>query len=142
MFLTAVFALTLSGCFVEPGHGGSIECDGSVNVTDTGFTTDGLVRLGVGAPPKDEYRDIYIELYAKNGTLLYEENLGMLHNRSERLDVSIAHPTVPYYVISDSSDIWDSDTDVDYYVRSPDVEGGYRFEDTTDRSQLPITPSE
>lgn len=140
LVLVVLMVPTISGCFVEPGSGGSVEFDGSFNVSDREFTMNGQVRLGGGIPPQDEYRDIQLELYAKNGSLLYKENLGTLHNRSERLDVSVSLSTVPHYVIFDSPDIWDGETEVDYYVRSPEVDGGYRFEDTTDRSQLPITP--
>lgn len=128
----------LSGCFVEPGEGASIGFDGSFNVTDEEFEMDGQLWLGGGAPAQGEYRVIRLELYAENGTLLYEEDLGTLHNRSDRLDVSVSLRTVPYYVVFNSSDIWDGETAIDYYVRSQDAYQGYQLNTATEREELPI----
>jgi hypothetical protein len=129
-----------SGCYVEPGEGASIEFDGQVNRSADAFTMRGEVLLGGGSPTQEAYEDIHLEFYTKNGSLIQKVSLGTLHNKSKRLTVSVSLSTVPYYVIVDSPDIWDGETDVDYYVRNENADGGYALRDTTKRSELPILP--
>lgn len=140
MIATVIIVSSLSGCFVEPGREVSLEFDGHSKVSDGEFNMTGQVRLSGGIPTKDVYRDIHLELYAENGSLLYKDKLGTLHNRSERLDVSVSLSKVPYYVIFDSQDFWDANSGVPYYVRSESGYQGYQARDTNDRRELPTTP--
>lgn len=139
--ISVILAVSFSGCYVEPGVGGSLAFDGTFDLSDDEFTMKGDLEFEGGRMPQDKYENITLELYAQNGTLLYKEHLGTIHNKSHKLNVSVSFSSIPYYVIFDSPDIWDGKTGIDYYVRSPDAEGGYRFEDTADRSELPIAPN-
>lgn len=140
VLMTVIALSSFSGCYVEPGTGGSLAYDGTLEVSDGEFTMQGDLEFEGGRMPQDEYENITLELYAENGTLLYKEHLGTIHDKSDKLDVSVSLSTVPHYVIFDSPDIWDGQTGVDYYVRSPGAEGGYEFKDTANRSELPIAP--
>ena len=140
MFIAVMILSSLSGCYTEPGQGVSLEVDGHPMVSEEGFTMDGQLRLSGGIPSQESYQAIRIELNAQNGSLMYKENLGTLHNQSDRLKVSISLSTVPYYVIFDSPDIWDGETGVPYYVRSETGYQGYQIHVIGDRKELPITP--
>ena len=140
LFVSVLLITPLSGCYVEPGSGTSLEVDGHPNASETGFSWEGQVRLSGGIPTEEVYEDIHVEFYAENGSLIYKERLGTLHNRSERLNVSVSLSVVPYYVVFDSQDIWDGDMGVPYYVRSKTGHQGYQIHYASDRSELPITP--
>jgi hypothetical protein len=131
-----------SGCYVEPGEGTAITFYGDFQVSEGEFTMNGSIGMTGGDPSQDEYEDLYLELYSENGTLLYEERIGTLRNLSDRIDVSVSLSTVPQYVILDSSDIWDGETGVDYWVRSKEAHQGYQQKTVTERGELPITPAE
>jgi len=130
----------LSGCYTEPGEGTSIDIDGHPNATNGTFSWNGHMELGGGIPPQGKYEDISVELYTRNGTLLHKERLGTIGNQSTRLNISITLSRLPYYVFVDSSDIWDGETGIPYYVRSEDAYQGYQLSTISNRSELPITP--
>lgn len=138
VMLGLVVLLTTSGCYIDPAQGADVEFYGNITATDDGFRMNGDLELGGGNPQLDEYREIEVVLYANDGEVLYREELGTLHNKSSRLNVSISSDHMPEYVIFDSPNIWDATGEIDYFVRDPRARGGYRVEDTTDQEDLPV----
>lgn len=140
IIVTLIAAVTLSGCFIEGGEGGTLDFEGNIDVSDAGFTMVGHLEFDGQALTRDTYRDISIELYDRNGTIQHKEHLGDLHNPNEELEVSISRSMIPYYIIIDSPDIWDEKTGVPFYVRADDRELGYELHRVNRRSDLPIKP--
>lgn len=135
-------AASLSGCFVEGGEGGTLDFEGEIDISNENFTMNGHLEYDGGALTADSFRDIVIELYAEDGTLLHREPIGEMTNANEQLDVSISLATVPYYIVIDSPDIWGGKTGVPYYVRSESRPMGYEIHHINERSELPIIPGE
>lgn len=140
--LALLVAVSLSGCFVEGGEGGTLDFEGEIDVSDGNFAMNGHLEYDGWALTADSFRSIVIELYTEDGTLLHRESIGEMRNSSEQLDVAISFDTIPYYIIIDSPDIWGGSTDVPYYVRSEDRDSGYERHLINERSELPITPEE
>lgn len=137
---TVILALPLSGCYTEPTTGGSLAYDGFFDISDGEFTMHGDLEFEGGLMPQDKYGNITLELYDENGTLLYKEHLGTIHNKSDKLNISVSISTIPHYVIFDSPDIWGGQIGVPYYVRSKTGYQGYQIHHTNNRSELPINP--
>lgn len=131
----------LSGCFIEPGEGTMLIFHGDIGLSDGEFEMEGYVSFDAGIPSKDVYRDVSLELYAANESLVYKEDLGDIHNGTQRVNTSVTHSPPPEYVIFDSPDFWDDDTATEYYVRSEEAYRGYQVKVATESSDLPITPS-
>lgn len=139
LMLLAVLTLTLSGCFIEPGQGTTIDFDGNMSAENGTFRMSGEVELGSGNPTQDSYEDIQLELYDTDGTLLAKRHLGTLRNLSQGLPVNISTRSVPKYVILDSPNIWSGQTGVSYFVKANDSTY-YHVRGTNRRSDLPVTP--
>lgn len=140
VILIIVSAVSLSGCFIDPGEGGTIQYDGNFTGENGSFAMDGEVQLLGPNPPQNNYENISIYLYSNETELLYSRSLGGIENSSTDLPVSISLRTHPKYIIIYSEDLWDGKTQIGYYVRDPRAANGYRYERTTERSQLPVAP--
>jgi len=140
LLLTSVVLVSLlSGCFIEGTEGGTITYDGDFNSSERRFIMNGDIRFAGTNPPQSSYQNITLKLYAGNGSLLYEEELGTLNGPSDTLSISVSRSTAPRYIIFDSPDIWDGKTGIDYYVRSQDAFQGYQRHTISNRRKLPIT---
>lgn len=105
-----------------------IDFSGEVDVVDGFFVMGGEVR-GSGIQVVDEYRDVTIYLYTKDGELIRKEELGTLSEEvlGRGKNVSFTSSEVPYYVVISSKDFWNEDADVisiSYYylITSKDTE--------------------
>jgi len=141
-FLFAVIIVSLGGCGY-PDQGTRLDYDGEFNESQNSFHMDGYVELTAVNPVRNNYNNITVEFYARNGTLLHKERLGSLQDRSDRLKVSVRTTNTPYYIIFDSPDIWTGkdQTSIVYYTRSETGYQGYQLNHANKRSDLPVTPS-
>lgn len=133
--LCLVSSVLVAGC-VPRGDAVRIEFDGTINRTSAGFHMQGVVDTSGGIPDRDIYRDLSVNLYSKNGTLLYQESIGDLEADSPGLDVSISTDIHPKYVIISSKDFYRERMAVEYYEWRGDE---YVIQYANARSDLPVT---
>jgi len=138
--VSLILLTALSGCFIETGGVPNVAYNGNVSENGSEFSMDGYVEI-TGNNREDTYENISLELYDRNGSLIYEENLGTIDRRNESLPVSVSLSTIPEYVIFNSPDVWDGNAQVAYYVRSQSSSTGYRWEDASSKDELPVEPS-
>jgi|GEM_PF-4747985 len=139
ILLVVVVMGTLAGCYIHEQGNGSLTYQDNITVSDSSFRMNGSIGIS-GTMEQEVYENISAEFYAEDGILIHRETLGTIESKSDRLTVRISLDTVPQYIVFDSPDIWDGETEIVYYVRSEHAANGYRLERTTDRSELPIEP--
>lgn len=135
LILSVMITMPLAGCgYVPEGDTVHINFHGSFDTTESGIHINGDLVAERRAAEQDVYRNVTINLFAENGTLLYQEELGDLKARVGRLNVSIKSEFVPRYITFESLDFWNEQMTVDYYEK---VDEGYAVYEATSRSELP-----
>lgn len=130
--------LFTAGCIGnEPGPGGEVGFYGDMSVSDSRFVMDGQITLGGGTTNQDEFDNVTIYLFTKNGTLIQAHRAGTL---TGLLNVSIASDQVPYYVIINSPDFWQENRiTVRYYYRlESDTNRDYGVRDARSMTDYPV----
>ena len=127
--------ITLAGCpGVEPGPGTNVGFSGKFAITEAGFEMEGKIAETPGTAGFHEFRNVSVQLYTKNGTLIRSFQIGTLNWST---NVSITSKQVPYYVIITSPEFWEVDNiGVDYYERTEDDLYIQRI--ASSKSELPV----
>lgn len=129
------------GCgFIDPGVGGTIGFDGNMSADDGSYTMSGQVYFAGGNMPQGTYENISVYYYDRNKTLIHREPVGTIHNKTERISVNVHLNRTPHYIILYSSDLWDGETAVAYYVWSEYPEIQYENDAAAKPSELPVNP--
>lgn len=136
----AILLLTAGCVRNEPGSGGEVGFYGTMNVSDSRFVMAGQITLGGGTTNQDEFDNVTVYLFTKNGTLLRTHPAGTL---TGLLNVSIASDRVPHYVIIDSPDFWrENRITVRYYYRlGPNRDRDYGVRDARSVADYPVPTS-
>ena len=133
-----LFVGLLAGCsYVPQGEGVEVVYIGSINSSGGQFQMDGHLSSGGGSSDKEQFRHVTVQLYAEDGTLLCERDIGLLDADSGHLNVSVTADVVPHYVAFTSPDFWSEQTYVSYFEQRSD--GTYDREDVASKSELPVS---
>lgn len=129
----------IAGCSTVPkGEEVEVVYIGSINASGDSFQMNGYLSSGGGVAEQERFRTVTVQLYAENGDLLCEREIGSLQADAGRLNVSVAANVVPQYVLITSPDFWDEQVEVNYFQRKPNGES-YDREDVTSESELPVS---
>jgi len=139
ILVALVMVTSLAGRSTVP-HGEEAEVIyiGSINASNSDFQMDGHLSTGGGVPDPETYRNIKIQLYAENGTMLCSVKVGDLRANHGRRNVSVTSTVVPEYVLVTSPDFWNEQTKVNYFQRSSSGEE-YERERVFSKSELPVS---
>lgn len=139
LILAIVLTSSISGCVMVPkGEEVEVLYVGSINASNGSFQMDGFVSTGGGIPDRGTYRDVSIQLYTEDGTVLCGTEVGDLEASHSRRNVSVTASVVPEYVILTSPDFWNEDVKVDYFQQDSNMED-YDRNYVGSKSELPIS---
>ena len=128
----------LAGCsYVPQGEEVEVGYVGPINSSGGQFQMDGHLSSGGGSSDKEQFRHVTVQLYAADGTLLCEREVGSLDADSGHLNVSVTADVVPQYVVFTSPDFWSEQTHVSHFEQSSG--GEYNREYVSAKSELPVS---
>lgn len=134
-----VLSSALAGCSTVPrGEEVEVIYVGSIDASSEGFQMDGYLSTGGGVPDRKTFRNVSVQLYAKNGTLLCGVAVGNLAADHGRRNVSITASAIPEYVLVTSADFWNEQVEVNYFQRRSSGQE-YKREEAGSRSELPVS---
>lgn len=117
----------LAGCSTSATQHDA-EFDGTIEVKDDQFVMDGNVSLTQGAAPDATFENVTVVLYNENKEVIRRVTVGNLSTTPPPLSqpINITSDTIPTYVVIESPDFWQSDTDVyTHGYEHPDDGGRY-----------------
>lgn len=123
---TLLAATFLSGCTTSANHH-DVEFAGDIEIQNGQFVMDGNVSVSIGAAPDTTFRNISVVLYNDHKEVIRRSSVGDLstHGPPQSQPINLTTDTIPSYVVIESRDFWQSDTDV--YV------SGYKRSSNEDR---------
>jgi pullulanase/glycogen debranching enzyme len=108
-------------------------------IIDENFVMDGYLRSSAVVGADEEFSDVHLCLYNKDGSVAESIQLRSLEKKQGAIKITINRPVKPEYVIFRSPDFWswlNRIDQIDYYVY--DASGDYERIEVSDKKQYPF----
>lgn len=121
-------------------QGTSIDFEGSLNVSETGFTIEGKILNIAQEGDQRTFENVSVYLYDENKTVIDSVHFDQLGTESPRF--SLQSRNLPEYIIIYSDEFWGTDEfEVKYYTRiDTEREIPYDPEWAASKDNLPVVP--
>ncbi len=137
-----ILATFFTGCVTSANHH-DVYFSGDIETQNGQFLMDGNVSVGIGAAPDTTLENVSVVLYNEQKHVIRRIRIGELstHGPPQKQQINLTLDTIPAYVVIESPDFWQSNTEV--YVSGYERPGdGSRYKDYSRHSPSEKFPDE